>query len=232
MTSERHILLVEDDKEINHLLREFFTSQGYRVTSAADGLEAVSIFEKSEDIDLVLLDIMLPFRSGDSVLQRIREVSNIPVIILSAKDTIHTKIDLIRMGADDYITKPFDLDEVLVRVEAVLRRTRKYAELDEGVPEKLAFKNMIMDCEAKIVYVKGNALVLTGKEYGILELMLRNASKLFSKANLYESVWGEEYFEEDTTLKVHMSNIRSKIKQYDEEEYIETVWGMGYRLKK
>ena len=227
---QTHILIVEDDKEINQLLCEYFTSQGYQIASAYDGLEAVSIFEKEKDIDLILLDIMLPYRSGDTVLQRIRENSQVPVIILSAKDTVHTKIDLIRMGADDYITKPFDLDEVLVRVEAVLRRTANYQGLNAG--EELTFKNMRMDCEAKVVYVRDNALVLNRKEYGILELLLRNPSKLFSKANLYESVWGDEFLEEDTTLKVHISNIRSKIKQYDAEEYIETVWGMGYRLKK
>ena len=138
--------------------------------------------------------------------------------------------DVIRMGADDYITKPFDLDEVAVRIEAVLRRTEKGPEA--GSQEKLRYKDMLMDCNAKTVTIKGDTLVLTSKEYGILELMLRNPTKLFSKANLFESVWNEPYFNEDSTLKVHMSNLRNKIKRYaEEEEYIETVWRMGYRLK-
>lgn len=226
------ILIVEDDQQINNLLCEYLSMQEYEVLSASHGLEATAILEKNKDIDLVLLDLMLPFRSGDMVLQQLRETSEIPVIVLSAKDTVHTKIDLIRMGADDYITKPFDLDEVLVRIEAVLRRTKKNLTMEDKSHVELSFKNLRMDNEAKVVYVKDKPLTLTSKEYGILELMLQNPTKLFSKANLFESVWNEEYFSEDTTLKVHMSNIRTKIKQYDEEEYIETIWGMGYRLKK
>lgn len=226
------ILIVEDDQQINNLLCEYLSTQGYEVLSARHGLEATSVLEKNKNIDLVLLDLMLPFRSGDMVLQQLRETSEIPVIVLSAKDTVHTKIDLIRMGADDYITKPFDLDEVLVRIEAVLRRTKKAQEKEDKSHVELTFKNLRLDNNAKVVYVKDKPLTLTSKEYGILELMLQNPTKLFSKANLFESVWNEEYFSEDTTLKVHMSNIRTKIKQYDEEEYIETVWGMGYRLKK
>ncbi len=228
-----YVLIVEDDKEINRLLREYLTEQGYQVLSALHGLEAMSLFGQHKDIRLILLDIMLPFQSGDSVLKRIRENSEVPVIVLSAKDTVQTKVDIMRMGADDYITKPFDLDEVLVRIEAVLRRSvgRVGQVSTEAETEQLQFKNMKLDMVSKAVTVKGEPLVLTTKEFGILELMLRNPNKLFSKANLFESVWNEVYYSEDNTLKVHMSNIRNKIKQYDEEEYIETVWGMGYKLK-
>lgn len=228
-----YVLIVEDDKEINRLLREYLTEQGYQVLSAFHGLEAMSLFGQHKDIRLILLDIMLPFQSGDSVLKRIRENSEVPVIVLSAKDTVQTKVDIMRMGADDYITKPFDLDEVLVRIEAVLRRSvgRVGQVSTEVETEQLQFKNMKLDIVSKAVTVKGEPLVLTTKEFGILELMLRNPNKLFSKANLFESVWNEVYYSEDNTLKVHMSNIRNKIKQYDEEEYIETVWGMGYKLK-
>ncbi len=226
-------LVVEDDKEINRLLCEYLTDQGYQVLAAYQGLEARRMLEQHKDICLVLLDIMLPFQSGDMVLKKIRETSDVPVIVLSAKDTVQTKVDIIRMGADDYITKPFDLDEVLVRIEAVLRRSAGRGEQFSSGAENqmLEFKNMKLDVVSKQVTVKGQVLVLTGKEYSILELMLRNPNKLFSKANLFESVWNEVYFSEDNTLKVHMSNLRNKIKQYDEEEYIETVWGMGYKLK-
>ena len=228
-----YVLIVEDDKEINRLLREYLTEQGYQVLSAFHGFEAMSLFGQHKDIRLILLDIMLPFQSGDSVLKRIRENSEVPVIVLSAKDTVQTKVDIMRMGADDYITKPFDLDEVLVRIEAVLRRSvgRVGQVSTEVETEQLQFKNMKLDIVSKAVTVKGEPLVLTTKEFGILELMLRNPNKLFSKANLFESVWNEMYYSEDNTLKVHMSNIRNKIKQYDEEEYIETVWGIGYKLK-
>lgn len=224
------ILIVEDDKEINRLLCEYLQSRDYEVINAVNGLSALTLLRDRSDIDLVLLDLMLPLQSGDVVLKKLREFSGVPVIVLSARDTVQTKIDLIRMGADDYMTKPFDLDEVEVRIEAILRRIKKQSEGDGQ--KKLQHKELIMDCMAKTVTVKGNAVVLTSKEYRLLELLLRNPAKLFSKANLFESVWNEPYFNEDSTLKVHMSNLRNKIKQYDnDEEYIETVWRMGYRLK-
>lgn len=224
------ILVVEDDKEIIRLLCEYLQSQGYGVLSAQNGLAALDMIRDKTDIDLVLLDLMLPLRSGDMVLQKLREFSEIPVIVLSAKNTVQTRIDVIRMGADDYVTKPFDLDEVVVRIEAVLRRVRK--ENKEEGQKEIRYKNLVMDCMAKTVTVEGNVLVLTGKEYMILELLLKNPTKLFSKANLFESVWNEPFYNEDNTLKVHMSNLRNKLKQYaGDEEYIETIWGMGYRLK-
>lgn len=232
--NQGYFLIVEDDREINKLLCEYLVGEGYKVLSAFNGLEAMNIFSKHSDICMILLDIMLPFQSGDSVLKKLRETSDVPVIIISAKDTVQTKVDIIRMGADDYITKPFDLDEVLVRIEAVLRRSagrNNISQASDKGTEEIVFKNMKLDMVRKVVFVNGNPLVLTSKEYSILELMLKNPNKLFSKANLFESVWNELYYSEDNTLKVHMSNIRNKIKQYDEEEYIETVWGMGYKLK-
>ncbi|MCM1159206.1 MAG: response regulator transcription factor [Bacteroidales bacterium] len=224
------ILVVEDDKEINRLLCAYLATQGYTVLQAENGLGALEVLRSREDIDLVLLDLMLPLQSGDVVLTKLREFSEVPVIILSAKNTVQTRIDVIRMGADDYITKPFDLDEVEVRIEAVLRRTTK--EENSGTQDSIQYKDMVMDCTAKTVTVREKTLVLTGKEYMILELLLRNPTRLFSKANLFESVWNEPFYREDSTLKVHISNLRNKIKQYaGDEEYIETIWGMGYRLK-
>ncbi|MCQ2470199.1 MAG: response regulator transcription factor [Ruminococcus sp.] len=226
----KRILTAEDDKEINRLICEYLSSQGYETLSALNGLDAVRIVREQTDLSLLILDLMLPFQSGDMVLQKIRDFSDIPVIVVSAKSETRSKIDLIRMGADDYITKPFDLDELLVRVEAVLRRY-------EGNPHKqeenqmLTYKNMTLDLTAVTATVCGNTLTLTNKEFAILELMLKNPSKLWSKANLFESVWGENYLTDDNTVKVHMSNIRSKLKKLDpDNEYIETVWGMGYRL--
>lgn len=223
------ILVAEDDAEINRLICEYLTSEGYEVITAANGIQALSILQSQNDISLLVLDIMMPYQSGDVVLKKLREFSDLPVIILSAKDMVQTKIDVMRMGADDYITKPFDLDEVLVRIEAVLRRTGKTA--DKDVNKLLQFKKLCLDTNSKTVTVDGSMIDITSKEYGILMLLLENPTKLFSKANLYESIWEEAYFSEDNTLKVHMSNLRNKIKKYDAEEYIETVWGMGYRLK-
>ncbi len=232
------ILVVEDDNEIRQLLKTFLEKNGYDVVTAKNGIDGLNLFEEKQDISLVLLDIMLPFKGGDGLLSDIRESSDVPVIMISAKSMIKTKVDIMRMGADDYITKPFDLDEVLVRIEALLRRSAindKNAGVNDGVAgssgKTYAFKELVLNTDSKQVLLKGNILDLTAKEYAILELMMSNPKKLFSKANLFESLWGEEYVPEDSTLKVHISNLRMKIKEYDDEEYIETVWGMGYKLK-
>lgn len=226
----KKILTAEDDKEINRLICEYLSSQGYETLSALNGLDAVRIVREQNDLSLLILDLMLPFQSGDMVLHKIREFSDIPVIVVSAKSETRSKIDLIRMGADDYLTKPFDLDELLVRVEAVLRRYEENVHNQE-TSKVLIYKNLMLNIMAGRATVCGKTLTLTSKEFAILELMLKNPSKLWSKANLFESVWGENYITDDSTVKVHMSNIRSKLKKLDpDNEYIETVWGMGYRL--
>ena len=223
------ILTAEDDREINRLICEYLSTQGYETLSALNGLDAVRIVRETQNLSLLILDLMLPFQSGDMVLQKIRDFSDIPVIVVSARSETHSKIELMRMGADDYLTKPFDLDELLVRVEAVLRRYQGAAQRQEARP--LTFKNLTLDTASGTAAVCGSTLTLTGKEYAILELMLRHPTKLWSKANLFESIWGEQYLSDESTVKVHMSNIRQKLKKLDpENEYIETVWGMGYRL--
>ncbi|MBR1430811.1 response regulator transcription factor [Ruminococcus sp.] len=225
----KKILTAEDDREINRLICEYLSSQGYDTLSALNGLDAVRMVREQEDISLLILDLMLPFQSGDMVLTKIREFTDIPVIVVSAKSDTRSKIDLIRMGADDYLTKPFDLDELLVRVEAVLRRYDAKSAQDEV--KLLTCKNLTLDVTAGTVTVCGSVMSLTSKEFSILELMLQSPRKLWSKANLFESVWGESYISDDKTVKVHMSNIRQKLKKLDpDNEYIETVWGMGYRL--
>ena len=226
----KKILVAEDDKEINRLICKYLSRHSYDMVSALNGLDAVRTVREQNDISLMILDLMLPFQSGDMVLHKIREFSDIPVIVVSAKSEIRSKIELIKMGADDYMTKPFDLDELLVRVEAVLRRYEvTMVKTEENL--KLTYKNLVLDITAGIDYVNGAMLNFTSKEFAILELMLMNQGKLFSKANLFESIWGEPYFGDDKTINVHMSNIRNKLKQFDEDnKYIETVWGMGYRL--
>lgn len=178
-------------------------------------------------IDLVLLDIMLPYKSGDSVLADIRKQSTVPVIIISAKGTTQNKVDLLRLGADDYITKPFDMEEALARIESNLRRIQ----FQMKPQRQLQYKNLILDVEKNTVHLAGQELMLTAKEYGILELLLKYPDKVFSKANLFQSIWNTEYLSEDNTLNVHISNLRNKMKSVSpDEEYIDTVWGIGYRL--
>ncbi|MFR8465272.1 response regulator transcription factor [Eisenbergiella tayi] len=223
-----HILLVEDDPEINRLLTDFLTENGYQVTSLFNGLHVQDCLAR-EKIDLVLLDIMLPYRNGDRVLADIRRQYTLPIIIISARETTQNKIDLLRLGADDYITKPFDMEEVLARIESSLRRIQ----FQSAVPKRLQYKNLIFDGEKNTVFLNGQELLLTAKELAILELLMRYPDKIFSKANLFQSVWNTEYLNEDNTLNVHISNLRNKMKALcPDEEYIDTVWGIGYRLHK
>jgi DNA-binding response OmpR family regulator len=170
---------------------------------------------------------MLPQKTGEEVLRDVRKVSSTPAIVLSAKDQVINRIELLRLGADDYISKPFDIDEVILRIEAVLRRTKNSA--DTPVIE---YKDLRLDKESKRVFFKNDEITVTGMEYSILELFLENPNKVFSKRNLFESITGEAYMSDDNTMNVHMSNIRKKIAKYTGEPYIDTVYGMGYRLSK
>lgn len=229
-TVRTKVLIVEDDKEISRMMATFLQKQGYETVCAFHGAEALGMLTEQKDISLVLLDLMLPFQSGDMVLKKMREFSKIPVIVVSAKDTVTTKIDLLLLGADDYITKPFDLDELYVRCETVLRRYR--VGVSAAKREPICYKALVLDGEAKTVTVCGKPLLLTAKEYRILEELLENPRKLFSKEDLYEIVWKEPYCGDDSTLKVHMSNLRNKLRELDpDEEYVETVWGMGFKRK-
>lgn len=224
------ILIVEDDKEINRLLKDYLTKQNYNVITVFNGFDAISAIKNNKkEIEFVLLDLMLPLKSGDRVLKEIREISDVPIMVVSAKDTVQTKIDIIKMGADDYITKPFDLDEISARIEAVLRRINKYKQNTEPI---LRFKELSLNTQNKIVCLGENQLDLTSTEFLILELLMKYPTKLFSKTNLFESIWNENCNFDDNTVKVHISNLRNKIRMYTDNEYIETVWGMGYRLKK
>jgi len=223
----KNVLIIEDDKEINDLLCNVLSEAGYVPKSAFNGLDGIK-FASTEPYQVILLDVMLPYKNGEDVLRRIRDRYNTPVIVISAKDMTHTKIDFLRLGADDYITKPFDIDEVVARIEAVLRRydntTTKY---------NLSYRDIVIDYESKRVTVAGNDVALTVTEYAILELFIKNPTKIFSKRNLFESINGEEYLNDDNTINVHISNIRHKLREARKSEtYIETVYGMGYRLVK
>ena len=224
----KQILIIEDDKEINGLLGKMLEENNYSVQSAFTGIDGISMF-RSKQFDMVLLDIMLPYKSGDEVLRELRSFSNIPVIMITAKDLTQTKVDLLRLGADDYITKPFDVDEVLARIEAALRR---YIH-NSAIGDTLSYQDIIIDCEYKRVTVSERIVALTMTEYAILELLMRSPMKVFSKRNIFESVSGEEYLSDDNTMNVHISNLRQKLRDAGKQEnYIETVYGMGYRLLK
>ena len=223
-----NILIIEDNEDLNLMLKETLLDAGHTVKSAYTGIEGIHEIKNSA-YDLILLDIMLPYKSGDEILKEMREFSDTPVIVISAKDMVGTKIDLLKLGADDYITKPFDLGEMTARVEANLRRFQKQIQSSKV----FQYKDMFLDDSTKHVTVNHIELELTAKEFMILELLIKHKGKVFTKANLYESIWQDEYLGDDNAVKTHMSNLRNKLKKANpNEEYIETVWGLGYRLYK
>ncbi len=231
----RKVLVVEDDQEIRNLLKNFLVENGFEVDEAKDG-NIASDKISGEQYDIILMDMMLPFKSGDVLIKELRDSKDAkkagtPVIVLSAKTMKDTRLEVLRMGADDYIIKPFDLDEVLVRIEVVLRRSENEGESDTGDSYNvLSHNGLVLDKEMNSVTFEGTPVKLTAKEMLLLELFLQNPQKTFTKANLYETVWEDTYYYEDNTINVHMSNLRSKLKKATGHEFIETVWGIGYKL--
>ncbi|MBP1995058.1 response regulator transcription factor [Paenibacillus eucommiae] len=224
-----NILVVEDDTDINRLLGTLLGKQGYQTESAFSGSEAKLLLSMRE-YDLVLLDLMLPGMPGEELMKDIRSHSYVPVIIISAKAETKDKIELLKYGADDYITKPFDKDEVLARVEAQLRRYKTFS-LTEQTAKQLIYQDLVLDITSRTVTLAGNPVSLTSKEFELLTILVRSPGKLFTREDLYQAVWHEKYVIEDNTINVHMSNLRSKLsKNTPDRIYIETVWGIGFKM--
>lgn len=229
MEQQINILVIEDDNDINQLLCRIIKKSDYFPQPVYSGTEALIYLEKKK-WDLVLLDLMLPGMTGEEILAEITSKSSIPVIIISAKNEQQTKVKGLRSGADDFISKPFDVEEVSARIDSLIRRYKKSNETPKR--SQLIHKDIHIDSEAKTVVVNGEKLTLTVREYTILVLLMTSPNKVFSKSNLFESVWKEPFHGDDNTVNVHMSNLRNKLsKANPDEEYIETIWGMGYRLK-
>ncbi len=229
--SKGRILVVEDYKEISQMLSDFLTAHDYEVECAVDGRQASELLKKNT-YAIVLMDLMLPYKSGDVLIGELREYSDTPVIVLSAKSQVETRLEVLRMGADDYILKPFDLDEVLVRIEVVLRRSGLADKAVTGEEKVLSCGDLKFYPEQNRVVYGQQPIALTAKEMQLLKLFLEQPEKTYTKANLYETVWNDVYYYEDNTINVHLSNLRSKLKIATGQEFIETVWGIGYRLKK
>ena len=229
MNSNIEVLVVEDDVDINGLLCNILLKKGYKVRGAYSGSEAIMCIEKF-NYDLVLLDLMLPGIGGEEIITEIRKLKIMPIIVISAKTSQEEKINVLGIGADDFITKPFDINEVLARVEAQLRRYRQFS-VNENKSSKLIHKNIVMDTESRQVHFNNEEIQLTLREFDILELLMSNPNKVFTRANLFESVWSNEFLGDDNTVNVHVSNLRSKLSKVDKDtEYVKTIWGIGFKL--
>lgn len=257
----KRLLIVEDDAENNQMIREYLESHGYACTQAYSGSEGKLLFSL-EKFDLVLLDLMLPGVPGEELVGVFS--GKAPVIVLSARDGLDSKVKVLSDGADDYICKPFDLPELLVRIQVQLRRQDRIAETTDGersaerghsterehsmegehsMEEKRSSEDMeepegqvyryrewTLNPDTQEMTAAGQPVTLTRHEFLILELFIRNPKRVFSKQMIYEYAWGEEYLAEDKTINVHISNIRGKLKESGTDTYIQTVWGLGFKL--
>lgn len=219
------ILIIEDDTDINNMIYEFLIENQFQAVQAFSGTEGRLIWNLQSDFSLIIMDLMLPGISGEALLQEIRNTSKIPVIVLSARSALGDKVELLAGGADDYLTKPFELEELWVRILVQLRHRG-----NAGGEKELTFKDWTIDPQARILTAGGKAVELTAHELGIVELLMRHPKKVFTRQEIYEAVWQQDAFIEDKTINVHVSNIRAKLRSAGAGDYISTVWGIGFKL--
>ena len=235
------VLIVEDDADINQIVATHLARQGMTCTQAFSGSEARLLLGAGDGFpfDVVVSDLMLPGCSGEELVGLIRERDpRVPIIVISARTATSDRIDLLKLGADDYLVKPFDLDELVARIEVQLRHRAGMSEpagtggaraADEAAP--LRFRAWELDPEARAFFAAGTPVSLTRIEFNILQAMIEHPRRVFSKQELFERAWGEPYTVDDNTVNVHVSNIRAKLKASGTDGYIKTVWGMGFKLQ-
>lgn len=214
------ILIVEDNIEIHNLIKNILEREKYIVYNAYSGTEALMILEK-ERIDLILLDLILPGKSGEEIINIIKDI---PIIVISAKISVQDKIKALLNGANDYITKPFDSDELVTRVKVQLRSK------ENKKNKELIYKDMILKQDSRFLYIKDQKVHLTKTEFAILKQLILDPKQIFSKTRLLELISNDTLDGDENSLKVHISNIRKKIKSISEKEYIESVWGIGFKM--
>ena len=223
------ILIADDEAEIRDLLCLYLEKEGYQVIEAVDGTEALQKF-KSSSIDLAVIDVMMPGIDGFHLLKQIRETSNIPIIILSARIADNDKILGLDLGADDYLTKPFNPLEAVARIQSNLRRYDSMGGKKQEV-HAIKVRDLILDTEACVLYKDKEMIELTSVEFRLMTLFMENPGKVFTKQQLFENGWGEEYIVADNNIMVCISKLRAKLSE-DVNEYIKTIRGLGYRLEK
>lgn len=220
------ILIIEDDKNINDMLKQLLNSNGYETLSAFSGTEGVLLH--NSDISLILLDLMLPGKNGEEIIEELKAKSNVPIIVMSAITETTKKIDLFELGADDYITKPFDNGELLARIKVQLKH--KQNSNDDSI---LKFKDIEMNTIEHTVICNNKNVILTKNEFNLLKTLMEHQDQVLTKSMLFDLVWDSEESGDDNTLNVHISKIRNKLKECNKDNnYIETIWSIGYRLQK
>ena len=229
-----NILVVDDDREIVKAIEIYLKREGYNVIKAYDGIEAMNSLKENE-IHLVILDIMMPNQDGLTTLEKIRKNSSIPVILLSAKSEDYDKISGLEIGADDYITKPFNPLELVARVNSNIRRYVKFGSIKqtESSGDKIySSGDLILNDDTKKVTVDGKEIKLTATEYNILKFLLKNKGKVYSISEIYENVWNEDSFAAENIIAVHIRHIREKIEINPKEpKYLKVIWGIGYKIE-
>ena len=222
----RNILVVEDDKNISELIHMYLVKEGFDVRIAADGGKAVEEFQK-EAPDLILLDIMLPVMDGWAVCAKIRETSKVPIIMLTAKSEVFDRIQGLEMGADDYIVKPFEMKELLARINAVLRRT----EIPNDTSKRLTFDRLVIDLDAYELTVDGKKIDTPPKELELLYHLASTPNRVYTRNQLLDEVWGFDYFGDSRTVDVHVKRLREKVEGVSDQWALKTVWGVGYKFE-
>lgn len=219
------ILIIEDDKDINNMLEKLLQYHDYETMSAYSGTEGVLLHQ--EDIDLILLDLMLPGKSGEEIIKELKEKHPVPIIVMSAIEETKKKVELLNLGADDYVTKPFHQEELLARIKVQLRNKTKRFE-----DKVLHYKDITLNKKNRTVICYKKEVDFTKHEFDLLCTLMEHPNQVFTKSILFDKVWGEEAFADDNTLNVHISKIRNKLKECNPKlEYIETVWSIGYKMK-
>lgn len=227
MNKDINILIVEDDQDINTLLSTLLSTNKYNVRSAFSGSEGKMCIDQF-DYDLVILDLMLPGVCGEDLISHIRSLKTIPIIVISAKSSIDSRVNVLKLGADDFISKPFSNEEVLARISAQLRRYMVFSQQKDNI---IKYKDITLDSSSRKVFVDDIECKLTLHEFDILELLMSYPKKVFTRENLFTEIWNDNYLGDDNTINVHISNLRSKLSKLNpSENYIETVWGIGFKM--
>lgn len=226
------ILVAEDENDIRHLLKISLENEGYQVLAAKDGLEALEILN-NEQVQLAILDVMMPRLDGFNLLRKIRETSTLPVLFLTARSDDMDKVLGLGLGADDYLTKPFSMSELLARVKAHIRRNHEYLASKQYEDKALKYGALRMDKGSCCAFMNESPIELNAKEYKLLLFLMENKERVFTKKQLYNAVWDEDYYYDDNTIMVHISHLRNKIEADPQNpEYIRTIRGIGYKLHK